>query len=138
MLLPVLAFPVALALVFPFRYIGFVYELPKESAPSCRYVELTEQQEDAAFETLRSAFSLRSERLRDLRADLSLSTLPEEPPRPILTPAERPPLARPTACPYDPLVLPPSLAAEPLRDLPVEPEQTTKPAFSRDELLKLD
>lgn len=138
-LLPILAFPVVLALVFPFRAIGFRYEPKADPEPHCQFVVLDAEAERQAMELLQSAFAVRPGRLRELQADLSLSTLPEERTKPVLTIADLPRPEPASALPYDAVLMPPSLAAEPLEELPESPApEPAKPAFSREEMLKTD
>lgn len=138
-LIPVLALPVAIAAVFPYAAIDF--KCPPEvpgSAPSCAFVALAPGCEAKALDVVRSAFSVKRDSFRDLRADLSLSTLPEEPAHAIVEAADVPPLPPPSPSPYDVVPYPPSLAApqpeamEPAKPVPAPP------AFMREELLKID
>ena len=137
-LVPVLMLPAALALVFPYRAIGHRYVPPRDSVPSCQFVILSRADEAQAKTRLWPASSFRRAQARNLHADLSLSTLPEEPPKNLLTIADCPSFPPSAALPYDGLILPVSLAAEEPGRIAPPPPRKEPLAFSREELLKLD
>ncbi len=137
-LLPMLALPVAIFLVFPGDAVGPVEEAARrESAPSCSIVELEPAVEAKAVELVRSALSVNARSVRNLRADLSLSTVEEGPPEPVMDIADRHRPARPGCVKCEVLPLPPSVAAPEAASLP-ETRGDEAPAFPREELLNID
>ena len=139
-LLPILALPLAVGLLFPYEAVGFRGTSARRGTPpSCTFVELGEGVEERALDLVRAAFSVKPELFRSMREDLLLSPLPEEAAAPILTPDDRRPPAPSRVVVYDVLPMPPTLAAsdpEPVaEDGPARPEP---PAFPREELLKID
>jgi len=137
-LLLMLALPVAIFLVFPGDAVGFRESSPRhDSEPSCSFVELRAEDEAKAVELVRSALSVDARSVRNLRADLSLSTVEEEPPAPVMDMADRRRPARPALVRCDLLPLPPSLAAPEPTALPETPDEDV-PAFPREELLRID
>ena len=137
-----LAVPVAVILSFPRRavlYSGLINaDTPGACAPFCGFVVLDEAAETKATDLVRSALSVNSMSVRNLRADLSLSTVEEPPPEPVMDISDRrrrvaPPLVR-----WDVAPMPPSLAAPEPRDMSGEAEEDAGPAFPREELLKIE
>ena len=137
---PILALPVAILAVFPRDAVGFA-DAPAErepGAPSCAIVELSPEAEARSVALVRSALSVNARSVRNLRADLSLSTVDEEVPEPVMDISDRARATfRPSRVRYDMLPMPPTVAAPEPAVLPPEPDED-KPAFSREELLKLD
>ncbi len=139
-LLPILAAPLVMGLLFPYEAIGYREPVPaRATPPSCVVVELYEDVQAKALELVRSAFSVKSEDFQTMREDLLLAPLPEERPAPILRSSDRRALTPPAHLAYDVVPLPPSLAAPDPEAQPADdPTATEPPAFSREELLKLD
>lgn len=136
-LLPAAAFAAAIALAFPreaFTWKGGA-AAAKEAAASCAFVELSGEAAQRAREMVRSPFLPAGGSVRELQADLSLSTVAEDAPESILSISERsrpapakrmawrePPLPRGMAAP-DPVLPPPAAEAE-------------EPAFPRRHMLE--
>lgn len=129
----------ALVAVFPFKTV--VGERGgksgrRVSSPSCVYVELTEEQESRAMDVIRGVFSTDKGGIRDLRADLSLSTIPERPARVVfdirgsVRPRE---MTRPD---LEILSLPSTLEAPGPETIPAAEPPPPDPAFPREDLLK--
>ena len=140
-LLPLGVLLAALVSLFPFGIFKMKSETVaadrKRSAASCAFVELTPEMEMKAMEIVRSALSVGSTNIRDLRADLSLSTIPEQVLGAIMDIDERSVRVSIPAPVFDVLPLPASLAAPPPCKLPVLAPEAPKPTFSKEEMLKL-
>ena len=77
--------PAALSALFPYSAVAFASRPEaRRSDPSCAFVELSVEVETKAMDRVRAALSVRRDRVGGLKADLSLSTLPEEPARAIV------------------------------------------------------
>ncbi len=139
-LLPVAALFVALGLLFPYTAVGFRTFVPmRMTAPSCRFVDLSDEAEGRALDLVRSVFSVKPEIVQSLREDLLLSPLPERESTAILSVSDRLDQAPAVPLAHDVLPFPPSLAAPDLADVEEDsPSSPEKPAFSREELLELE
>ena len=138
-LLPLVAVQAAVVAAFPRGAAGFSPDPPRPTAPSCAFVSLSPEAEAAAMDDVRGALSVNAASVRNLRTDLSLATLAEEPPEPLLDEDSRPPAAKPAVCRYDGPPLPPSAAAqEPPQIEDAEPSLSAVGPFPRDALLKAD
>lgn len=137
-----LAVPAAVVLSFPRRavlYTGLIdAETPVSGAPFCGFVVLDEAAETKATDLVRSALSVNSRSVRNLRADLSLSTVEEPPPEPVMDVSDRRRRVAPPLIRWDVAPMPPSLAAPEPRDMSGEAEEDSGPAFPREELLKIE
>lgn len=138
-LLP-LTLPSAMA---AFHFCGAVgFKASEPSSSECAFaafVELSQEEESRATAAVKAAWQGDSGGIRRLRADLSVGELPEENSGPVLDvsldalrihepelPAELPPL-------------PPSMrAAAPMKIAPSQASEAAPPAFSKEELLKID
>ena len=138
MLAPILA--LAVAVVATFRRDAAGIRPPVDCAASgnasCAFVQLDDAVEAKAMEIVRSALSVNSRDVRELRADLSLSTVAEDTPTPVMDMSDRRRPPRPARIPYLETPQPPTHAAPPVV-LVAEPGDA-EPAlpFSRNELLK--
>ena len=103
---------------------------------SCAFVTLEGAVEAKAMEIVRSALSVNSRDVRELRADLSLSTVAEDTPTPVMDISDRRRPPNPARIPYLEVPQPPTHAAPPVV-LDAEPDGA-EPAlpFPREELLK--
>lgn len=138
-LLLMISIPLALAAVFPYEAIGFrVSEATPDPAPSCAFVTLTADEERQALIAARAAWQVNTEDVRGLRADLSVGELPATPMVRVLQKRVPGGAAAVRATVYEPSVLPPTAAAVAPADLPPDGEGRKSPAFSRDELLKVN
>lgn len=139
-LMPILALSLALALLFPYKAIGFREAAPHpRTSPSCKVVELGEGVEERALDLVRAAFAVKSDRFQSMGEDLLLALLPEEALAPILSPSDRPPLAPPAAIPHEVIPMPPSLAADDPEPIPEDgPSRPAVATFPREELLKMN
>lgn len=79
-LVPLVILIIAILLIFPYKVLAKKNVSKLFFAPTCTYIELTQEQESLVMEKLRSVILTDSMGVRDLRADLSLSTIPENPP----------------------------------------------------------
>jgi hypothetical protein len=133
--------PTALALVFPYESLEFKPEVNEgEREPVCAFVVLGEKEERAALAAARTAWQVGSQSVKRLRADLSVADIPPEPVRPVI--AVRPERSGGAVAggEYIPNALPPTVAAPAAADIKADAAsaEPTKPAFSREELLKID
>lgn len=135
-----LTLPLALAAFFLFGAVGFkaVEPAPGNQAFAA-FVELSPEEEARATAAVKAAWQGDSGGIRRLRTDLSVGELPEESAGPVLEfsldalrigeselSAELPPL-------------PPSMRAEaPAKIAPQQVSEAARPAFPREELLKID
>ena len=136
-LVPLAVLIAALFFAFPYKVLSMKKSDVEFSLPCCAYVELTGDQELEVMKKIHSAISTDVVGVRDLRADLSISTIPERPSETIVriesrkSPVE---ISRPelelSSVPY-------TLAApEPVELTPSEEPEGAK-TFSKEEMLKL-
>ena len=131
--------PVAIALVFPYEAMNFRAERGGESRAACAFVTLGEEEERAALASARTAWQVDSRSVRRLRVDLSSGELPSAPVRPVLPSRPQRGEGAASETTYVPNALPPTVAAPaPTVIAPDTAAPAAKPAFSRDELLKID
>ena len=131
--------PVAIALVFPYEAMNFRAERGGESRAACAFVTLGEEEERAALASARTAWQVDSRSVRRLRVDLSSGELPLAPVRPVLPSRPQRGEGAASETTYVPNALPPTVAAPaPTVIAPDTAAPAAKPAFSRDELLKID
>ena len=136
----VLAVPAAVALFFPYEAVSFrATSVSAESPASAAFVTLSPEQESAALVAARTSWQTDAAARQHRHVRLSLGELPEGPTGPLLDVGT---LMRPAASPepvvYRPAGWQPSLGAERPARLIQEQETRTTPAFSREELLKLN
>ena len=139
----VLATVGALAAAFPFDAMSF-RPRPSEGTRGAfaAFVSLTPAEEAAAMKAAKSAWNAESGGVRHLRAELFSNELPEAESEPALGLLDR--LARQTPEPIPPGLSPylPSQAAPPAKAIPAEKAADeggeAAPAFSREELLRID
>lgn len=140
-LVAVMAIPLALALCFPYSAIGF--DPTPEPAPrraACAFVTLSSDAETDILAEARAAWKVSSARVRRMRADLSLSDLPDDDARAVADIVDRRRYPLPGPVRFDVTPLPPTLAAPPPEKIAADPaaaEDETL-AFPRKELLKID
>ena len=139
----VLATVGAVAVSFPFDAISFRPRPSKESrAAFAAFVSLTPAEEAAAMKAAKSAWNAESGSVRHLRAELFSNELPEAEDEPALGLLDG--LARQAPEPVTPGLSPylPSQAASPAKAIPAEKAEDEEcepsPAFSREELLRID
>lgn len=138
-LVPLTALTAALVFAFPFKLFTSERRAPavmRHDVPSCVYIELTDEEESRAMDAIRSAFATDASGIRELRADLSLSTIPERPTPVVLGFDDR---KRPGELPapaLEILVLPRTLAAPEPGVIQAAEPPAAEPAFSKEELLK--
>ena len=133
----------AVAVVFPFDAMSFRPRPAKEAHTAfAAFVSLTPAEEAAAMKVAKSSWNAESGGVRHLRAELFSNELPEAESEPALGILDR--LARQAPEPVAPGLSPylPSQAAPPATAIPAEKaaddEGESSPAFSREELLKID
>lgn len=133
----------AVAVAFPFDAMSFRPKQAKEArAAFAAFVSLTPAEEAAAMKAAKSAWNAESGGVRHLRAELFSNELPEAENEPALGLLDR--LARQAPEPVSPGLSPylPSQAAPPAKAIPAEKAADeggeASPAFSREELLRID
>lgn len=138
--LTVVALSVAVVLVFPFDAVGFrPQRAPVSQSASAAFVSMTAEEQVAAMRSARTAWQVDSVGVRRLRADLSVGELPEDPSTSSLKVGLKPVRVGLQPVGYGLQAYPctqAAPAAAPIAKPKDEPE--TRPAFSREELLKLD
>lgn len=138
-LVPLTALTAALVLAFPFKLFTSERRAPhatRHDVPSCVYIELTAEEESRAMDAIRSAFATDAGGIRDLRADLSLSTIPERPTPVVLGFDDRKRPGELRAPALEILVLPKTYAAPEPGVIQAAEPPAARPAFSKEELLK--
>lgn len=132
--------PVALVCAFPYRAASLAdARAERPAAASCAVVFLTEDEAVAAIEAARMSWRPGVEDVRRLQADLTLSTVPDEPFSPVVSVdgRERAPRPGPVRCLVPPL--PPTAAAPAPAPLPRDGTRATEaPAFPRSEFLNME
>ena len=133
----------AVAASFPFDAISFRPRPSKSSrAAFAAFVSLTPAEEAAAMKAAKGAWNAESGGVRHLRAELFSNELPEAESEPALGLPDR--LARQAPEPVSPGLSPylPSQAAPSAKAIPAEKAADeggeSSPAFSREELLRID
>ena len=137
----VLSTPLAVLSVLPYAALSIQPEKQESSSPPgrpfCSFVVLSDKQADAAVQAARSAIKTAREGISRMRANLSLSEIPEETGC-VSDPSERQGVAQITDVPYDVLPLPESCAASQPFKIPFDASSTNLPsAFSREEMLEI-
>lgn len=112
-------------------------ETPPDGAARCAFVELSSDVAARAREMVRSSFSPAASAVRNLRADLSLSTMAEDTPEDIVDISWRLRPAAPAMTPWTEVRLPRGMAA-PEPDLVPPQAEPPSPAFSRQSMLEPD
>lgn len=134
----VLSIPLGVAVIFPFRAVGFkAQDVALSPSATVSFVHLSEEEEAQAVRATRSALRGDGEDVRQLHADLSFSDLPDEVQGEILPVSARPlgtdvPLVE---CAVGPFL--PSRQAPPPQRIPIVREEE-RPTFAKDVLLKID
>lgn len=138
-LIAVLCAPFIIAIVFPYGAIGFRAADEKPAAPSlCAFVTLSEEETDAAIAAARSAIKTSSGSLARLRADLSLSSIPEESSLDVADISQRTSFPKPGIVTFDDPLLPATCAAPPPATIAPSGDKPAKSLpFPRLELLQL-
>lgn len=136
----ILIAPLAVLSVFPYDALSFEPAAPQEAAtaaarPFCSFVVLTDAQADAAVQAARASIKTAREGISRMRADLSLSEIPEESGC-VADPSVRQGATPMADVPYLVMPLPDSLAAKPPFSIPADASSTNLPsAFTRENLL---
>ena len=133
----------AVAVAFPFDAMSFRPRPVKTARDAfAAFVSLTPAEEAAAMKAAKSSWNAESGGVRHLRAELFSNELPEAESEPALGLQDR--LARQAPEPVAPGLSPylPSQAAPPAKAIPAEKAADeggeASPAFSREELLRID
>ena len=137
----VLAAVVAVAVAFPYDAVFFrPVQRTGRKPVFAAFVSLREGEEVAAMKAAKNSWNAEAGGVRRLRAELFMAEIPEAGNEPAQELADRfarvsPPPVAPGLSPYQP-----SLAAPPPKAIPAEKadEKDEAPAFSREELLKID
>ncbi|MGN0855742.1 MAG: hypothetical protein ACI4R9_09530 [Kiritimatiellia bacterium] len=139
-LVAVMAVPLALIVSFPYAAIGFIPAAPTETPrAACAFVTLRPDEETDILAAARAAWKVSADRVRRMRADLSLAEIPDDTASALADIADRrrPPPAGPIR--FDVLPLPPSCAAPPPAKIPADSADAEGvPTFPRSELLTID
>lgn len=138
----VLTAPAGVALVFPYPAIGFKPDATRgmrTEQPLCAFISLSEEEADAAVMAARSSIKTALDGVSGIRADLSISSIPEENGAAVDL-AERQGFAATEDVPYGMQALPRSHAAPPPRRIrrASAPHAAPPPAFDREEMLAID
>jgi len=135
----VLALPIAIGVVFPLDALSFraTNDRPVSKA-FVSIVRLDDETERAAIRTAKSSLRGEGSRSQRLHADLSFGELPEEPLRPVLEKPGELSSPEPSAVRFGIPVYRPSAAAKMPSSIPAFQKSQNVPAFSREELLKID
>ena len=137
----VLAVPLALAACFPYAALGLTPASdPEPCRAACAFVTLTPDEETDILAAARAAWKVSSAGVRRMRADLSLSELPEDSACAIADIEDRQRYPMPGGVRFVFSPLPSSLAAPPPEKIPADPAVAAEDllAFPRKELLKID
>ena len=136
-LVPLAVLIAAVFFAFPYKVLRMKHVDVKFSKPCCAYVELTGDQELEVMKKIHSAISTDVVGVRDLRADLSISTIPERPSETIVKIESRRSLGDVSRLELELSSVPSTFAApEPVELAPVEVQEGEK-TFSKEEMLKL-
>ncbi|MBO7207811.1 MAG: hypothetical protein J6W10_09410 [Kiritimatiellae bacterium] len=136
-LVPLVVLIAALFFAFPYKILRLKKVETKFSQPGCAYVELTGDQELEVMKKIHSAISTDVVGVRDLRADLSISTIPERPSETIVKIENRKSPKDISKPEIELSSVPATLAApEPVELIPTE-ERKPAETFSKEEMLKL-
>ena len=140
-LLEIAVVPVAIALAFPYKAVGFrAAERAASRSPSCAFVVLSEEEERVALAAARTSWQVGANGVKGLRTDISSGELPPEPVCPVMP--SRPVRGKSAArAAYAPNVLPPTVAAGAPEAIAPDAEAgkaEAKKAFSKKDLLKID
>lgn len=130
----------AIFFIFPFqtlvtKRVATDFDLSTE--PTCEYVELTNEEQTWAMDIIRSAISTDIKGVRDLRVDLSLSTISERDHSFVMSLEDRTrplELSKPA---LEIITIPKSLQAKEPAQILSEKIFENKPTFSKEEMLKL-
>ena len=139
-LVPLAVVAGALFFAFPFATLGM--KRPDNAVgptgnPSCVYVELTDEEESWAMSIVRSGISTDVRSVRDLRADLSLSIIPEREHSFVMDVNDRKRASDLSKPNIEIISLPESMRdSEPVQIQPAA-DPGTGNAFSKEEMLKL-
>lgn len=136
-LLMVLAVPAAIALAFPYDALRFVPAPESRRAPSAAFVTLTPAQEQAALKAAKTAWQGNAEGVRRMRIDMTLGDLPADDRREAIAVSVEPTLAIPPPIAYGLPPDPRTQAAPAPREIGAAAPDARPPAFSKEDLLKL-
>lgn len=136
-LVPLAVLTAALFFAFPYKVLSMKKSDVEFSLPCCAYVELTGDQELEVMKKIHSAISTDVVGVRDLRADLSISTIPERPSETIVRIESRKSPADISRPEFELSSVPSTFAApEPVELTPSKEPEGVK-TFSKEEMLKL-
>ena len=138
----VMAVPLAIMFVFPYRAVGYKSDADRQRpAPGCAIVELTAEEELAAVEATRPSWRMRNEGVRNLVTDLGVEAIPETAPGAVMDIGERSRLPPAGSVKSDLKPLPRTFAAPKAERLvqakPADGADAAL-AFPRKELLNID
>ena len=137
----VISVPAALIAIFPYGAIGFkAVPRPKASKPSAAFVRLTAAEEAEALKAAKASWQVDAAADRGMRAYLPLGELPEDVPSEPILDGEVWTVLRSAPAPveYGTPTWSPSFAADKPEKIEIGEEMRPAPAFSREELLKME
>ena len=136
---PVLAAIAAIAAIFPRKAVGFVAADQRPAEPFAAFVVLTEDEEDDAVKSAKTAWLASGGRRWRGAGALSLGALPEMESGPILGGESLlPPAKEPRRVEWGKSAWRPSAAAPAPKPIPSDARAKQTPAFSREELLSIE
>lgn len=138
--LTVLAVPAALALVFPYGAIGFrPGKRPSRPAASAAFVTLSDEEQALAMRSAKSAWQVDVSGERQMRADLSVGDLPEDPSFATLDVAAGPSRSKRSIVESPLAAYPRTSAAPAAKPIAREADADKRvSAFAKSDLLKID
>lgn len=129
-----------LALAVPMEAIDFVPAAdPKPLSASCAFITLTEAEEARVLSSARAAWRVNARDVKDLRIEMFADSPPERAASEVLSfEARRPFKAKDRSSVHAPSLVPATLAAPVPQVLSDDGEEMAQPAFSREDLLRLN
>lgn len=133
-----LALPAAVVTAFPFRALTFDAKAPAaRNRPAAAFVTLNPEEEAAALRIAKGSWSSGADDVKHLHAELNFRELPESANECALDISDRPAAAAPVKGVWPPPFLPSQAAPAPVK-IESPPPEEPKPAFSREELRKME
>ncbi len=129
-----------LALAVPMEAIDFVPAAdPQPLSASCAFITLTEAEEASVLSSARAAWRVNARDVKDLRIEMFADSPPERASSEVISFGARHPFrAEGESSVHDPSLVPATLAAPVPQALPIDGEEVVVPAFSREDLLRLN
>lgn len=142
-LVAAMALPAAIFYVFPYKALAPVASAAPDGGrrpAACAFVDLAPEQERSIMAAAKSAWQVGAESVRRLRLDMFVEEIPDAPPDPVIDISARTRLLRAAPLPECPSSPPTDLRSAPPEALGAEKDDGGEPApaFSREEMLRLD